>query len=330
MNKKFRTPIYASVDITNKCNLNCIHCRNDKSKFIDVEYNKLDGILTELEEMEVFFLSIVGGEPFLYKDIDRLLIKLNNLNIPKITIVTNGTMINIKQIIKLNPHKIKFIISLDGPESIHNFIRGKNIYTDVLKSIKLLIDNHFSVAINYTIMKPNFKHIREIIEVAKKLKINKINFLKLFPVHSEIYSLMLSKEETEELYRTYDQYKNDNKIKLSFEKDYLDYPEYIDDDVCFSVGCRAGISQINILSNGDVVGCKLLPQIISGNIYKDRLIDIWNNDSAWELYRKIDENIKDDICKDCKYFSACRGGCRALSFYVNNDLYGKDPNCTIR
>lgn len=330
MNKKFRTPIYASIDITNKCNLNCIHCRNDKSVFVDIEYDKLDDILTQLEEMEIFFLSIVGGEPFLYKDIDKLLVRLNNLNIPKITIVTNGTVITQEKIKKLNPKKIKFIISLDGPESTHNYIRGKEIYANVIKNIKLLIDNHFSVAINYTVMKPNFKQIDKIIEIAKKLKIRKINFLKLFPVHKDIYNLMLSEKETKELYKNYDKYKDETKIKLSFEKDYLDFPEYIDEDTGFSNGCRAGISLINILSNGDVVGCKLLPQIIAGNIYTNKLIQIWNDDNAWELFRTIEKNITNDSCRHCKYFFACRGGCRALSFYVNNDLYGKDPNCTIQ
>lgn len=329
MNKPFKSPLFVSIDLTNKCNLSCIHCRNDKNSNLEIKYDKLTKIFEELEKLEVFHLSLAGGEPFLYSNINLLLNKISKLKIPKITIITNGTLITKKQLINLDRKKIRFVVSLDGPEKIHEFIRGRKLYSQIIKNIKLLVSEKFYVSLNFTIMKYNYKYFDEIIKIAKKLKVNQINFLKVFPVHESINKFTISDEELNKIYEKYKKYDSEKKIIIFFEKGYLGFPESIDNDIAFSMGCRAGISQVNIFYNGDVVGCKLLPNIIAGNIYKNSLTEIWNDNSAWKLFRTIDEKIDSKTCKSCKYFSGCRGGCRVLGYYLKNNIYAKDPSCPL-
>ena len=54
-----------------------------------------------------------------------------------------------------------------------------------------------------------------------------------------------------------------------------------------------------IMPNGDVATCRDYPDYVCGNVQKDRLLDIWNNDR----YRKFRLSLRDDglmpICSRC-------------------------------
>ena len=71
----------------------------------------------------------MGGEPLLRSDVLREGVKLFARN----TITTNGTL----PLIDLGP-KIKWVISLDGPEDINDEIRGKGCFKKVLKTLNNL------------------------------------------------------------------------------------------------------------------------------------------------------------------------------------------------
>ena len=329
MLKYFRTPLFPSIDLSSNCNLQCIHCRNDKTKNDQIDYNKVIDLVNECEKLEVFHMSFAGGEPFLYPKIYDLLDYVQKLNIPKITVVTNCTILDRDRLKNLDKSKIRFAVSLDGPREIHNKIRGANIYDDVIDNVKFLLSEGYYVFLNCTLMKQNYKYFDEIIQIAKDIKVNQINFSKVFPVHPEILGFMLSKSDLEELYKKYTKYADEKDLIIFLDKGYMGFPEEYKTDISFSMGCRAGISQINVLSNGSVVGCKLLSNVIAGNIYKDNLETIWKEDKNWTLFRNTDENSEDKNCNLCKYFSACRGGCRAYTYYITGNFYKKDPLCPL-
>ena len=69
MGLQFRTPLFASIDLSTICNLNCIHCRNKMQKTASLEYSKVKSLVKEFEKLEIFHLSFAGGAFFIPSNI---------------------------------------------------------------------------------------------------------------------------------------------------------------------------------------------------------------------------------------------------------------------
>lgn len=86
---------FAWIEITNKCNLKCIHCYNESGENRDqtMSLNDYKGVIDNLQEMGVKKIQIIGGEPFFYR---KLLKKMLDYTVGKFEIIeifTNGTLI---------------------------------------------------------------------------------------------------------------------------------------------------------------------------------------------------------------------------------------------
>ena len=68
----------------------------------------------------------------------------------------------------------------------------------------------------------------------------------------------------------------------------------------------------------------MLPNIVTGKIFKKGFKDIWTDDKNWDIWRSNKLNGK---CSQCKYGAACRGGCKAMSFYKYERTDIPDPRC---
>ncbi len=76
-----------------------------------------------------------------------------------------------------------------------------------------------------------------------------------------------------------------------------------------------------ILPNGDIYACRRVVESKVGNIFEDRLADVWITNM--EAYRNYDEFSK---CSRCKLKQFCRG-CPAVAKGYTGDFYGDDPQC---
>lgn len=81
------------IDITRKCNRNCIHCMNGESEDQSISNETIDALLDQTSY--IWNLYIGGGEPLLALDrIGYLLdgIKKRGITVEKLRVVTNGTI----------------------------------------------------------------------------------------------------------------------------------------------------------------------------------------------------------------------------------------------
>ena len=81
--------------------------------------------------------------------------------------------------------------------------------------------------------------------------------------------------------------------------------------------CGAGIKTASIRTNGDITACLDIeprPELVQGNIYKDRFSDVWKN--RFEIIRKPLSGMCSD-CKDCEYDKWCAGGAHHSFDYDN-------------
>ena len=86
-------------------------------------------------------------------------------------------------------------------------------------------------------------------------------------------------------------------------------------------GCNCGNSHLTILPTGEFYACRRAAESRVGNIFEDRLADIWV--SEMEAYREFESFSK---CSRCRLLAFCRG-CPAVARGTNGSFYGEDPQC---
>lgn len=185
--KLLRTPELNTIFLINSenCNFACKYCFenrgnniNDKTKNMSKETAKkaLTTFAKESkksqQQREIFFY---GGEPLINYDtfsfsLDHIkdLYDTGVLGSYKITLSTNGSLINPNVINDATEHNVHFSISLDGFEPIHNKYRvyrnGRGTFNSVMKGVKNLKDNNIGFGVSCTIGNHNVKQLEKITE----------------------------------------------------------------------------------------------------------------------------------------------------------------------
>jgi len=128
--------------ITNRCNLNCIHCSMNASQSKTDEYldtNKIIYVLEQIIKMNPKQIVLSGGEPLIRKDFLEILTYLRNRFKGHITLMTNGVLINEGNINDIVNNIDSIDLSIDGvDEESCSVIRGKGVFAKVINTINLL------------------------------------------------------------------------------------------------------------------------------------------------------------------------------------------------
>ncbi|HDI02547.1 MAG TPA: radical SAM protein, partial [Candidatus Aenigmarchaeota archaeon] len=118
-------PYKLTFAITYKCNSRCVTCGIWKKK----ERNELttEEIKRIFEHISPAWVNLTGGEPFLRTDLREIASFAGKAYMLNLT--TNGILVDrilkvSEKISKLGFPKFVVVVSLDGPEKIHDKIRG--------------------------------------------------------------------------------------------------------------------------------------------------------------------------------------------------------------
>ena len=152
-------PSQIVVDLTNQCNLKCIHCAHSEMiKFAGFQKENLDPLLSRRLVDEVrnegkgicsYIRYTADGEPMLHPHIfDMLEYAVDNCE-SKITLTTNGTLLDddkIERLVDLKLHSID--ISVDAfSESSYSMIRKNGEYEKIICNVRKLINKKKSTKI---------------------------------------------------------------------------------------------------------------------------------------------------------------------------------------
>ena len=146
------------LDITNKCNLNCKHCywgRQKKSQ--DLNDSQMIEFMKGLRREGMRIIYLLGGEPLLRPKICAEAGRIFDFTL----IFTNGTL-------GYPPvNNAMYALSIDGPEKIHDSIRGEGTFRKVTQ---ILDSQSTKVMIHVTVCKSNKDHLTEIVETFVRRK----------------------------------------------------------------------------------------------------------------------------------------------------------------
>ena len=327
--KLYVSPLYVQLDLTNKCNLNCVYCYNRNVKYSSElsDMQLLDLVSQIKEEVKPLFVTFSGGEPFVRKEIMFRLIKILKESDIEIFVNTNGTLIDesvAKKIGELDIDKIN--INLDGiDKEKHDKLRGlPGCFDRALKAIELLKKHapHTLVSIRTVITNENYEEIVHIAKFVRELGLKEYMLIDFIPKYDDQH-LMMNKEEWLEFYKIYKKIKEIG-LRIIPNHAILFLERKRDVGIPF---CMAGRIKLSIGANGDAFACDHLKEkkFVAGNVLTEKILDIWQNSGVINKFREL-EPIE---CKECNFVKQCGGGCHAMAHYIHKNVEGMDPYCKM-
>ena len=323
--------------VAQDCNLRCKYCFGDAGTFghraimsEEVGIAAVDFLIKKSGIRKHCEIDFFGGEPLLnFRTVQavteyvRSREKTTN-KIFKLTLTTNGMLLDDKKIAWLNENNISVVLSLDGRKNIHDAMRpdisGNGSYERVIKNFKKLVDSRGGE--NYylrgTYTNKNLDFAEDVLSIAD----NGFNILSVEPVVLKDSELALTEKDLPRIFAEYDKL---TKIYLSRHREgrgfnFFHFNVDLNNGPCVAkrlAGCGAGHEYFAVAENGDLYPCH---QFVGRDKYK--LGDIYNGVTAehWTKYFRDSNVLTKSKCKDCwaKFF--CSGGCHANADLFNGDI----------
>lgn len=329
--------------ITSRCNFRCRHCCVQAGMMgMDAPEWLYNRVIAELTENNIRNVVLTGGECFFHSRFGYLIRELTRRNIVVRGVLTNASLITseiLEDILTNNP-KVWFQVSFDGI-GYHDIMRGVNGAEELtLNGIKKLIDYGIRIQVATSICTDNFSLMPQTLMTMDKLHVNRILFSRVLRKGFWVNS---SEDENVPLAKFYDfgqtllsdyftKCKNIELLygigyRASFRKQSIMFP-YFKPVIAGKQETCSVCSSIYISTDGDVMPCssfdgiwEVRPEL---NIMNNKLTQILETDPLrWvRCYNANDIHRVNESCLDCSHKSKCNGGCRALSYAMNNVLCG--------
>ncbi len=171
-------PKMVSVLLTLRCNAKCVHCwyRNSSEHAAllgsELSAEKFQKILTNSIALKNANLLFSGGEIFLRQDLKDILQAVAE-NGQTFSLNTNGFFPDRLQLLLSNKVIRKGLknlaVSLDGPELIHDEIRGKGSFEHLKESLKVAQANDIPCSSQTIIQEKNKNHLTQTAMLSQEL-----------------------------------------------------------------------------------------------------------------------------------------------------------------
>ncbi len=296
--------------LTARCNLNCTFCGQRKGMLDDaVKDMEPDFFLRCASELAPgSCVTLWGGEPLLYREFDRLATELHEKNLV-LDIVTNGTLIDRRADV-LNSLFRTIYVSVDGPEKLHDAIRGQGVFARLERNLPLLRERKGELVFLCTVSDANVDLLPELPGLLACMGADRIILQQL---------MFLSSEEIE-TYRAYSRehfhcdYPALGAFRRDDGKEYLAkldaglallkkgtpvpvefYPHRADGPACRAPECR-----LHVGADGEVGFCTDYYGFSIGNARNSTLKELLNGERA-ALWRQAVAEHKLPICDHCAW-----------------------------
>lgn len=321
-------------ECTWRCNLCCRHCGSDctvDGRVKDMPFEDfLNAILPVRKKTKGDILvAITGGEPLLRKDLPDCCRMLRQHGF-KCGIVTNGYAYDSEMHSRLLAAGLNSVtISLDGMEDTHNRFRGnKNSYERVMKALQLIISagNKLNYDVVTCVHKGNIDELAAMRDILVGLGVKAWRFFMIAPIGraAKDEALQLDKDEMIRLMEFISETRKQGNIdaKFSCEAYVGKYETDVRDSFFF---CRAGVNIASVLIDGSISACPNINRaFVQGNIYKDNLMDVWEN--RFQVMRDRSWCKTRGLCVGCKAFKDCQGG----AMHLWNEKQDTILNCVYK
>lgn len=325
------------LNIAHDCNLRCKYCFAGQGGYgkwrelmsFDVARRAVDFLIAHSGPRQHCEIDFFGGEPLMnFPTVQRTVEYIRKMEkkhgkIFKLTLTTNGMLLDERKVQYFNDNHISLVLSLDGRQEVHDDMRpgvgGEGTYQRIRDNLSYAVThrNGEEYYVRGTFTSKNLDFTTDVLDMVDQ----GFDELSMEPVVGEDDEFAIRKEhlpqifaEYEKLARAYLQRYREGRpfTFFHFNMDLYRGP-------CIQKrlrGCGAGHEYMAVVPNGDIYPCHQFvgrDGYVIGNV-KTGLRDM---DSP----RAFRENhvLRKDACKGCWAKFYCSGGCHA-----NNETFAGD------
>jgi MoaA/NifB/PqqE/SkfB family radical SAM enzyme len=345
-------PRNAVWELTLACNLRCRHCGSSagKARPNELSLDECLDVAGQLSDFGTELVTLSGGEPTLKPGWDKIAEALVGGG-ALVNMVTNGVYHNGETAASIADRALSagmcnVGMSIDGPEEIHETIRGKGTFAKTISAIETFTAKGMRVGVLTTINQLNFRYLDQVrriamdsgatlwrLQLAKPMGEMKLNddwvitpaqLMELIPLLARLKragGIHLAVGDSIGYYGPHDKTLRGTGWRRRQES---------------WQGCQAGMQAIGIEADGGIKGCLSLQAkwgdtdpFVEGNVRHTRLADLWHQPGIFAFNRDFDPESLEGFCGTCKHGTVCRGGARCVSSSFLGHL-NEDPYCFYR
>ncbi|MQL56534.1 radical SAM protein [Acidianus ambivalens] len=286
-------PTYWSWQLTNRCNLECIHClemSGPNAAYPDeLSPKESMNLCKKIADFGIPYAALSGGEPLLYPGFWDLFSCFRNNGV-EVKIESNGNLISesvADRIAKLEPRSVQ--ISIDGAtQKTYSTMRPRGVLEKALNAIRYLSERGIYVEVEFVPTKINFKELGDVIDKvvelgAKAVYTGKIMYLGNAVNHWSILSL------------NDEDYKYIEGIVKNKSTEYKDvkivfYPVDLVEEL--RIRLEDPPSSILMMANGKVRLLNSIPYVVA-DVRKHSMEEIWERYKKGWRHPKVKEWVEE-------------------------------------
>ena len=308
-------PEYVWLELTERCNCNCIHCYGQWGDAVGNARIGLDRdrwlmILDEVYRRGGREIQLIGGEPLLHPDFACILEHAHRIGMDRIDVFTNATLVDDAAAALLRESGANVAVSLYGHcAEIHEKVTQRTgSFSRTERGLKILKQYGVPVKIAVVVMDVNEAHIPEI-----QRYIEGLGFV--YEGYDTIRQAFGGTQRSHSV-------SSADVLSLRYQT-----------KACFATSEEAFIRnhcvnscwhrKLAFAANGDVYPCIFARDFRIGNIKMDSFDELFTK--AGKAWATTIDTV--DGCRECEFRYACTD-CRPLAKSLTGKPNGKNPRCT--
>lgn len=323
--------------VTHDCNLRCGYCFADTGAFggcrqlmsKETAEAAIEFAIAGSKKRHNLELDMFGGEPLMNWPVVTHIVEYvrrrereTRKNI-KLTLTTNGTLLNDANIKYLNDNHVMLVLSLDGKKATHDAMRPfpnrRGSYDAAVRGFKKVIASrkgkNYYLRGTYTHYSTHFcDEVLDMLQVGREISVE--------PVVGLTEPWVLTEEDLPVICAEYDKL-----ARVYLEKrragdgfDFFHFNVALDNGPCVAkrlAGCGAGHEYYCVTADGDIYPCH---QFVGREQYKmGTLATGIEKPEMVQRFRHTHVMTK-PACRECWARFFCSGGCHANADLVNGDI----------
>lgn len=344
-------PFIAIWEVTQACDLACVHCRaSAQPERHPMELSTDEGkhLIDQIADLKVPVFVLTGGDPIKRPDLFELIAHARQVGV-RVSLTPSATPLLTREVmIRLKEAGLaRLAVSMDGAcAATHDAFRGlSGSFAKTLDAVRWANEIGLPVQINTTFSRRNIGEIDAIVTLMESLKITLWSVFFLVPTGRGKLNDLLSADEFEEVFdRLYRLSKTATfDIKTTEAQHYRRFAlqqrvaERRAGTEAQSVGDRAadaigraprglndGKGFVFISHTGEVFPSGFLP-LPAGNIRRQELGAIYRDSP---LFQNLRETSKlEGKCRACEFREIC-GGSRSRAYALTGNPHAEEPCCS--
>jgi radical SAM protein with 4Fe4S-binding SPASM domain len=319
--QRLGVPLSAHLDITYRCNERCEHCYLDHEDHGEMTTAEIRGVLRQLADAGVFFLTLSGGEVLMRRDCFEIIEYARSLMF-NVKLKTNAVLIREKEAERLRAlgvEQVQISVYSHRPEVHDAITKIPGSLQRTLAGIRLLRSHGMRVNIANVLMRGNRGDTPGVQALAKELGAQYTLDPTITPMMDGDTSVLSLRVDASELSSYFH-----NPDLVGDVESFCAPPAPVNEDVLEGLPCSAGHTSCYISPYGDVYPCVQFP-ITCGNVRRQKFLDIWRDSPQLNEVRSI--RLKHlTTCSSCTHAGSCTR-CPGLAYMEGNMRGPSSADC---